>query len=130
MSPTNEMSKDGSRADYPMYYRASEERLAKEQRHLSRCKKGSRNYEKQRKRLAWRHEKVRDQRKDFLHKLSRRIADTYDAVAVEDLDMQAMSRGLRFGTRGDSLLMLSPSRLSNRNPPLLSDSESGGSMSP
>ena len=34
---------------------------------------------------------------DFLHKLSRKIADTYDAVAVEDLDMQAMSRGLRFG---------------------------------
>lgn len=88
---------DGSRADYPMYYRASQERLAREQRRLSHCKKGSRNYEKQRKRLARCHEKVRDQRKDFLHKLSRNIADTYDAVAVEDLDMQAMSRGLRFG---------------------------------
>lgn len=59
--------------------------------------KGSCNYEKQRKRLARCHEKVRDQRKDFLHKLSRKIADTYDAVAVEDLDMQAMSQGLRFG---------------------------------
>ena len=88
---------DGSRAGYPMYFRKAEERLSREQRRLSRCRKGSRNYEKQRKRLSRCHEKVRDQRKDRLHKLSRGIADRYDAVAVEDLDMKAMSRSLKFG---------------------------------
>ena len=43
------------------------------------------------------HEKVRNQRKDYIHKLTRKIADTYDAVGVEDLDMKAMSRCLNFG---------------------------------
>ena len=88
---------DGSRADYPGYYRETEKRLAREQRKLSRCEKGSRNYVKQKKRVAVLHEKVRNQRKDFLHKLSRSLADEYDAVVVEDIDMRAMSRSLHFG---------------------------------
>ena len=75
---------DGSRAEYPMYYRKAQERLAREQRKLSHCKKGSRNYGKQKRKLARRYEKVRNQRRDCLHKLSRRIADRYDAAAVEE----------------------------------------------
>ncbi|MDR2360047.1 MAG: transposase, partial [Oscillospiraceae bacterium] len=43
------------------------------------------------------HEHVANQRKDFLHKLSRRIANAYDAVCVEDLNMKDMSRALNFG---------------------------------
>ena len=43
------------------------------------------------------HEKIRNQRRDYLHKLSFRLAEDYDAVAVEDLDLKAMSRGLNFG---------------------------------
>ena len=88
---------DGSRADYPMYYRRSQERLAREQRKLSRCQKGSRNYGRQKRRVSLCHEKVRNQRKDFQHKLSHRIAEQYDAAAVEDIDMKAMSRSLHFG---------------------------------
>ena len=88
---------DGRRADYPGYYRAAQEKLAKEQRKLSRCRKGGRNYEKQRRRVALCHEKIRNQREDYQHKLSRKIADRYDAVAVEDLNMKGMSRGLRLG---------------------------------
>ena len=88
---------DGSRAEYPMYYRKAQERLAREQRKLSHCKKGSRNYGKQKRVLARCHEKVRNQRRDYLHKLSRRIADRYDAAAVEDIDMKAMSQCLKFG---------------------------------
>ena len=88
---------DGSRAEYPGYYRLAQERLARDQRRLSKCKKGSRNYEKQKRRVALRHEKIRNQRKDYLHKLSRDLADRYDAIAVEDIDMQAMSRSLHFG---------------------------------
>ena len=67
------------------YYRKSEKKLAWEQRKLSRCVKGSRNYLRQRRRLALCHEKIRNQRRDFLHKLSRKIADRYDVAAVEDI---------------------------------------------
>ena len=88
---------DGTRADYPGYYRKGQEKLAREQRRLSHCRKGSRNYEKQRMKVAKWHRKVRNQRKDFQHKLSRKIVDRYDAVAVEDIDMKGMSRSLHFG---------------------------------
>ena len=88
---------DGTRADYPKYYRQAEEKLAREQRRLSHCEKGSRNYYKQKKRVALVHEKVRNQRKDYLHKLSRTLADKYDIIGVEDIDMKAMSKSLHFG---------------------------------
>ena len=88
---------DGTRAEYPGYYRKGQEKLGREQRKLSHCRKGSRNYEKQRRKVAKCHRKVRDQRKDYLHKLSRQIADQADVVAVEDIDMKAMSQGLHFG---------------------------------
>ena len=88
---------DGSRAGYPMYYRKAQERISREQRNLSHCRKGSRNYGKQKRILAKCYEKVRNQRKDYLHKLSRKIADVHDAAAVEDIDMKGMSRCLKFG---------------------------------
>ena len=87
----------GESANYPMFYRNTEKKLAREQRKLSRCQKGSQNYKKQKKRVALCHEKIRNQRKDFQHKLSRRIADQYDVVAVEDIDMKAMSQCMHFG---------------------------------
>ena len=40
--------------------------------------------------------KIRNQRKDFLHKLSHEIAEAYDVVAVEDIDMKAMSQCMHF----------------------------------
>ena len=79
------------------YFRRSEQRLAREQRKLSRCVKGSHNYQRQKRKVAICHEKIRNQRKDFLHKLSRKIADQYDVVAVEDIDMKAMSQCMNFG---------------------------------
>ena len=78
-------------------YRKSQKRLEKEQRRLSHCKKGSRRYEKQRRKVARIHEKIAFQRKDFLHKKSRQIANAFDAVCVEDLDMKGMAGSLHFG---------------------------------
>ena len=43
------------------------------------------------------HEKIRNQSQDYLHKKSRQIADSCDAVCVENLDMQGMSGALHFG---------------------------------
>lgn len=79
------------------FFRKNEKRLAREQRKLSRCVRGSHNYELQKKKVARCHEKIRNQRRDYLHKLSRKIADGYDAVAVEDIDMKAMGQCLLFG---------------------------------
>ena len=59
--------------------------------------KKSRNYYKQKKKVALCHEKIKNQRKDYIHKLTRKISDEYDAVGVEDIDMKAMSQCLKFG---------------------------------
>ena len=82
---------EGSRVDMPKYYNQSLEKLAREQRKLSHMKKGSSNYEKQLLRIANLHERIANQRKDFLHKLSRKYADEYDYVFVENLDLKSMS---------------------------------------
>ena len=87
----------GKRAEYPMFYRNTEKKLAREQRKLSRCQKGSQNYKKQKKRVALCHEKIRNQRKDFQHKLSTSLAESYDAVCVEDLNLKGMAGGFHFG---------------------------------
>ena len=79
------------------HYRKSQNRLAREQRILSHRKKGSNRYDKQRRKVALLHEKIANQRKDYLHKQSRQIANAYDLVCVEDLNMQGMSQALNFG---------------------------------
>jgi putative transposase len=88
---------NGDSPDYPRYYRKSFYKLACEQRKLSRMSKGGRNRRKQQRRVARLHEKIANQRSDFLHKQSRQITNAYDAVCVEDLNMRAMSQCLNFG---------------------------------
>ena len=87
----------GKRAEYPRYYRQMQSKLAREQRKLSKCQRRSNNYYKQKLVVAKLHEKVANQRKDFLHKLSNQIANNYDGVCVEDLNMRAMGRCLNLG---------------------------------
>ena len=82
---------EGNHVDMPKYYEASLTKLAKEQRKLSHMKKGSNNYHEQLLRVKSLHEHIANQRKDFLHKVSRKLANTYDYVFVEDLDLIDMS---------------------------------------
>ena len=86
------------------YYRESQKKLAKAQRKLSRmqgAKKGekkSNNYLKQLRKVNKIHRHIANQRLDNLHKLSTEIANQYDVVCVESLDMKAMSnRGFGIG---------------------------------
>ena len=88
---------NGNEPAYPRYYRQAEERLKREQRKLTLMQKGSKNRSKQRIKVANLHEKVANQRKDFLHKQSRQIANAYDCVCIENLDMRSMSQSLNFG---------------------------------
>jgi putative transposase len=64
---------------------------------LSRRKKGSNRWHKQRLKVAKLHEKIANQRKDFLHKESHKLAKRYDCVVIEDLNMKGMSQALNFG---------------------------------
>ena len=91
---------DGNHLDMPAYYQDSLSKLAKEQRKLSHMKKGSSHYQKQLMRIKNLHEHIANQRKDFLHKVSRKLANTYDYVFVENLDLKEMSEKrdkLKFG---------------------------------
>ncbi|OLO35930.1 transposase, partial [Alkalihalophilus pseudofirmus] len=90
-------SETGKKANYPRFYRQMLGKLATEQQKLSRKKKGSSNWNKQRIRVAKLQEKVANQRKNFLHHKSKELATNYDAVIVEDLDMRGMSQALKFG---------------------------------
>ena len=91
---------NGNHLDMPTYYQHSLTKLAKEQRKLSRMKKDSSHYKKQLLRVKNLHEHIANQRKDFLHKASRKLANTYDYIFVENLDLQEMSKrkdNLKFG---------------------------------
>ena len=91
------MDSNGNIGSNHRYYRESHEKLAKEQRRLSRktgSKKNqpkSKNYLKQLKKVNKIHRHITNQRIDNLHKLSTEIANQVDAVCVESLDMKAMS---------------------------------------
>lgn len=88
---------NGLKANYPRYYRKMEKKLARECRRMSHMKLGSNNRNKQRIRVAKIHEKISNQRLDFLHKLSTILANDYDLICIEDIDLNAMSKSLHFG---------------------------------
>ena len=78
----------GNTAKMPKYYKESYKKLAKEQRKLSRKQIGSSNRNKQRIKVARVHEKISNQRKDFLHKRSTQIANEYDLICIEDISIK------------------------------------------
>jgi putative transposase len=83
---------NGEKIVPPRYLRKAEQRLKRLQRRVSRRAKGSKGREKARLQLARQHEKVSNQRSDFLHKLSRRLVDENQVLAVEDLSVKNMLR--------------------------------------
>lgn len=87
----------GREADYPKFYRNAQIILAKEQRKLSHMKYGSNNYQKQRLRVARLQERIANRRKDWIHKLSTQLANDYDYICVEDINMQNMAQSLNLG---------------------------------
>lgn len=87
----------GVKINYPKFYRASEVKLVKEQRKLSNMKYTSNNYKKQKLKVAKVHETISNQRKDFIHKLSHSLAENWDIICVEDLDMKNISQTLNLG---------------------------------
>lgn len=83
---------DASMIDNPRYYRRAEKKLKKLQDALSRKKRGSRRRKRAVQHEAWAHRKIRNQRRDFHHKESRKLVNTYQVIVFEDLKAKNLSR--------------------------------------
>jgi putative transposase len=83
---------DGRKITAPQFLRNAEKRFKRRQRELSRKQKGSRNRDKARVKLARAHVRVADVRRDFHHQLSTALIRDNQAVAVEDLAVNALGR--------------------------------------
>ena len=110
IAPTKEMSlgldysshdfyvdSNGNVANYPRFYRQSEEKLAKEQRKLSHMQFGSHHYNKQLHKVRVLQEHIANQRKNFCHTVSTAIVKQYDAVFVEDINLRGLAGSLKLG---------------------------------
>ena len=84
------ITSDGEVFENKNHYKLQQKRLRKEQRSIARKKKGSKNREKQKLVVALLHEKIRNQRKDQLHKLSKYLVNNYDTIILEDLNVSGM----------------------------------------
>ncbi|KFL42852.1 transposase [Lysinibacillus sp. BF-4] len=93
---------DGQKSDNNKFTSKMAKKLKREQRKLSRrallAKQKSinlseaRNYQKQKRKVARLHEKVMNQRTDFLNKLSTELINNYDIICIEDLNIKGMLR--------------------------------------
>ena len=81
---------DEYRVANPKHFRKAEKRLKKLQKDLARKKFGSKNYEKNRLQVAKLHEKIKNQRADFLQKLSTKLIRENQSIAIEDLRIKNM----------------------------------------
>ena len=86
------ITSDGEKFENPKFLRKSDKRLNMLQQRLSKKQKGSKNYEKARIKLARQHEKITNQRTDFLQKLSTNLVKNHDLIALESLKVKAMVR--------------------------------------
>ena len=83
---------EGRQIENPSFYEKSLGRIKVVQHWLSKKKRGSKNYKKQRIKLGKLYEKLVNQRDDFLHKLSRFYVNNYDAIAVEGLNIKNLAK--------------------------------------
>ena len=88
---------DNTIVKYVRNYRKNEKHLSKLQRKLSRKEKGSKNKMKSKRQVAILHEKIANQRKDFINKTALYFASKYDVIVLEDINLQKMPRTLHLG---------------------------------
>ena len=89
------VTSDGERVEAPSYFRKSQAELAKMQRNMSRKKKGSNRYRKNKLRVARIHRKIARQRAWFLHQISHDLVRDYGLISIEDLNVPGMKRNSR-----------------------------------
>ena len=84
------IDQNGNKVKNPRHIRKMIDKIKLEEQRLQTKQQGSSNYKKQRIKLAKLHEKLANQRKDFLQKLSCSIVKNHDFIAAEDLDIKSM----------------------------------------
>jgi putative transposase len=89
----------GRKFENPRFYARTLYKIRHHYRNLSRKQNGSKNREKAKLRLAKAHEKLVNQRDDFLHKVSRFYINQYDIIAVEALPIQNMVKNRRLAQK-------------------------------
>lgn len=92
----------GEKIDNLHFSKEMAQKLAREQRKLSKrallakekgsCLSEAKNYQKQKLKVAKLHEKIANQRKDYLHKLSTEIVKNHDIISIEDLNTKGMMK--------------------------------------
>lgn len=82
----------GDTVENPRYYRKAEKKLEKAQQALARKKRGSHRRKKAVQQVAKAHRKIRNHRRDFLHKQSRQLVNTYEIIVFEDIKLGNLSR--------------------------------------
>lgn len=90
------ITSDGEKFDNIHTTKRYEKKLAKEQRKLSHKVKGSKNYEKQRVKVAKIYEKIRNTRLDYLHKISHKLISENQVIVSEDLSVSDMVKNHNF----------------------------------
>jgi putative transposase len=84
----------GEKIEAPKHYRNAMRYLRRQQRCLARRVKGSKRREKQKLVVARAHARIADLRSNSLHQLTTRLVREFDVIAIEDLNVKAMARGL------------------------------------
>jgi len=82
---------DGAVVANPRFLAAAQATIAELQRRIAQATPGSGNRKRLRRKLAKEWRKVRNQRRDFHHKTARALVDACDAIALEDLQVAAMT---------------------------------------
>jgi len=83
---------NGKMIEHPRHYRRGEKQLARCQQVLSRKKKGSHRRKKAGRAVAKAHRKIARQRRDFLHKASRKLVNTYQVIVFEDIQIGNLTK--------------------------------------
>jgi len=96
-SPHLYVDSNGKQCDNNRFYKTSQQKLAKEQRKLSKKKPKSKNRNKQKLKVQKVHCKIANQRLDFAHKESNTITNCYDIIGVESINLNAIKRALKLG---------------------------------
>lgn len=90
---------NGKSPSYPRFTEEAQGAIARASAVLRRRKKGSKRYEKQRRKLARLYQQVKNRRLDWLHKESRRLAGQYDTIVTETLDIHDIAQRFHLGIR-------------------------------
>ena len=85
------ITSDGMKFKNHDFFKSAMNELRIQQRSLARKIKGSNHYLRQKMVLSLLHEHIKNQRQDYLHKISRYLVDNYDTICMEDLNVSGMS---------------------------------------